>query len=481
MAEPSHNNFLVVDLDGTLLNSDILHETFWNAFAKDWTVLFKTISRFFSGKAELKDYLNKISNIDINSLPYNTKIIEYIEQFRSQGGRTALVTASNETIAKEIADHLGIFDETHGSSSKHNLKGKNKAAFLEERFGKNKFYYIGDSYSDLPVWEVAQKAITFNANEKLRFLCSQINKNCEHLSDNISKPQTYIYFKELRVHQWIKNILIFLPMTAAHQFGYYELLSGIIAFFAFSLIASSVYVTNDLLDLSTDRAHLRKRKRPFAMGQIPIQQGLLIAPALLLFGLLVAFIVDIKFFLVLLVYYCITTAYSLYLKRKPIVDIFTLASLYTIRIVAGGIATETEFTFWLLSFSITLFLSLAAVKRQAELIEAKNQDNRYIKKRGYSVDDLLIVTSIAINSGFLSVLILAFYVNSPDVAALYQTPAALWGICGILLFWICRIIYVTNLGQMNDDPIIYAFKNRGSIFCFLLVSMFIMIGMIKLS
>ena len=462
-----------MDLDGTLLNSDILHETFWNAFALDWKVPLKVLAKSFSGKARLKDYLSQASDLDLSTLPYNQKVIEYIKSHRSKGGRTALVTATNHSIAKNIANYLGLFDEVHGSSAENNLKGRNKAKFLVRYFGKNRFNYMGDSYADLPVWKEADKAITVNAGEQLKTRCQHINKNWEHLKEERNNRIVSLYVKAFRVHQWVKNILVFLPLVAAHRFGYTEFLSGIIAFFSFCIIASSVYIVNDLLDLNADRAHPRKCFRPFAAGNIPILHGMLMAPIFFTLGLLIASFVDYKLLIVALIYYSITTAYSLFLKQKPIIDVFTLAGLYTIRIIAGGVATNTEFTFWLLSFSITIFLSLAAVKRQAELVDAKKHDKAQIKKRGYFVSDLPIVTMIAVNSGFLSVLILAFYINSPNVIALYKNPAALWGICGILLFWICRIIYITNIGKMNDDPIVYALRNNVSRICFLAVLFFI--------
>ena len=250
---------LVVDLDDTLIKTDMLHETFWSAFSLDWKIIIKTFCKIFSCKAKLKKFLYSKSNVEVDLLPYNENIIKYIKEFRSKGGKTALVTASNQAVAQKIAHYLDIFDEVHGSSGSNNLKGENKAKFLSSHYKNSKFIYIGDSYTDLYVWKVAQKAITIGANLRLQNKVELINKNYEHLTSDKILISNFI--KAMRPHQWLKNILVFLPMLAAHQLETQTFVKSIVAFFSFSFIASSVYIINDLLDLNADRAHSSKKKQ----------------------------------------------------------------------------------------------------------------------------------------------------------------------------------------------------------------------------
>jgi 4-hydroxybenzoate polyprenyltransferase len=284
------------------------------------------------------------------------------------------------------------------------------------------------------------------------------------------------YLTALRPHQWVKNVLVFVPMLAAHQLTFPAFLQSFFAFIAFSLVASSVYVVNDLLDLAADRAHPRKRLRPFASGAISTAQGSWMAVILLLVGTLVALFLGPAFALVLLAYYLITTAYSLYLKRKVLIDIALLAGLYTMRLVAGAAATSIELSMWLLAFSIFLFFSLAAVKRQAELIDLAERGHLSAEGRGYQVGDLPVIAMMAISSGYVAVLVMALYLNSPAVMELYSFPQALWGICFILLYWISRMVMMTHRGYMHDDPVVFAARDRVSQICILLIIGFAFAG-----
>ena len=471
---PKTDQILTVDLDGTLIRSDMLHETFWSAFSRDWRTPFRALRALFSGKAALKAFLSGASEIDVTRLPYNDVVIDYIKTFRAIGGRTILATACNQDIAQDIAGHLTLFDEVHGSDASHNLKGQNKALFLSSRFGEKSFIYIGDAHADLPVWKQASKAVTINAGPNLRKSVERINPEFEHLGT--PKERLTSYLKAVRPHQWLKNSLVFAPALAAHQLESATLIQSLIAFFAFSLIASSVYVTNDLLDLNADRAHPRKRQRPFASGAIPIQHGALLALGLFLAGILTAFLLKPVFLLALLTYYVLTSVYSLLLKRKTIIDICTLAGLYTMRIIGGGAATDITLSFWLLAFSIFIFLSLAAIKRQAELVDLKEQGSLQAKGRGYHVDDLPLMTMIVISAGFMAILVLMLYVNSASVIALYPTPSALWGVCCILLYWLARMAFITHRGRMHDDPIIFSIKDKVSQLCFALITALVVIG-----
>ena len=466
----SINTVLVVDLDGTLLKSDLLYESFWSAFGRNWRSPFLSVAALGRGKAALKTYLRSEADVDATTLPYDAAVIEYVRAHRAQGGRTALVTASNQVFANIIAEHLQIFDEVHGSDAALNLKGPNKADFLVERFGDVGFCYMGDEAADLPVWQVSDKVVTVNAAPSVRQQAEHLGKPFEHLATTAKSLRPYI--KALRPHQWLKNFLIFLPMLAGHQLDAATVISSTLAFIAFSLVASSVYVLNDLLDLNADRAHPRKRLRPFASGAVPIAHGSVLALGLLAVGTLIAALLGWTFLLTLAAYYILTTAYSLSLKRRVIVDICVLAGLYTTRILAGGVATGIELSVWLFAFSIFFFFSLAAVKRQAELVDMAERGTLTAKGRGYHVEDLPIISMVGLAAGYISVLVMALYVNSPSVRELYALPDALWGICCVLLYWLTRMVLLTHRGSMHDDPVVFAAKDWVSQVCFVVMLAF---------
>lgn len=465
---------LVVDLDGTLLRSNMLFESFWSAFGRDWRSPFLSVAALTGGRASLKRHLALASAVEAATLPYDAKVIAFVEAWRQSDGRTALVTAGDLGFAEAIAAHLGIFDEVHGSDGKQNLKGERKGQFLEERFGRKGFVYMGDAAADIPVWKRAAKAITVNAPAALRREAERVCETTEHLVTDAKSIRPYI--KALRPHQWLKNALVFLPMLAAHQWEVPAALLSLLAFACFSLVASSVYVLNDLLDLDADRAHPRKKNRPFASGSIPIAHGTWMAAGLLILGAVLAASISAQFLLAMAAYYVLTTIYSLHLKRRIVIDIFVLAGLYTARIVAGGVATGIPLSVWLLAFSVFFFLSLAAVKRQAELTDSVGRGNLMASGRGYHVDDLPIISMIAIGAGYVAVLVMTLYINSPAVVELYAHPEALWGVCAVLLYWITRTVMVAHRGNMNDDPIVYAVTDRVSQMCLLVVLGFVLAG-----
>lgn len=451
---------LVVDLDGTLLRSDLLHEAFWSAFARDLLAPLKAIASLRTGRAALKQRLTDEAPLDLARLPYDPEILAYIRAWRGGGGRVILVTASDRRLAEGVAAHLGLFDEVHGTDGATNLKGEVKAAFLAKRFGAGGFDYIGDAWADLPVWEQAERAITVNAGPALRATVDGRGRPVEHLQtvERSWKP----YIQALRPHQWLKNLLVFLPMLAAHRFDAGTLALSLAAFMVFSLIASSAYLLNDLLDLQADREHPRKSRRPVASGRLPIAHAGMMAVAGAGLGMMLALGIGGLFALVMAAYYGLTVAYSLVFKRRLIIDICVLAGLYTLRIIAGAAATGIHLTVWLLAFSLFLFLSLAAVKRQAELVDMSRRGLLTTMGRGYHINDLPIISTIAIAAGFLSVLVLALYINSPGVVELYAQPSLFWGVCCILLYWVSRMVMTAHRGCMHDDPIIFALKDRVS-------------------
>ncbi len=454
---------LVVDLDGTLIRSDLLVESFWAvASRRGGLVALGACRALLQGRAALKARLAEIGPVDVAGLPYNTAVLDYIRARRAAGARVALVTASVQPLAEAVAAHLGLFDEVHGTKDDENLKGARKAAFCVDRFGRGGFDYIGDAEADLPVWAAAATAIVVAPGAALMRRLAVLDRPLETLPAARPAPRDLI--RALRPHQWLKNLLVFLPALAAHNVHLPVLAAGLLAFAAFSLVASAVYVLNDLLDLRADRAHPRKRNRPFASGAVPLLTGTLMAPALLLAGLVLALPLGARFLGVLLLYFVTTTAYSLHFKRRMVADIVLLAALYTLRIMAGGVATHIHLTVWLLAFSMFFFFSLAAVKRQAELVDGV-ASGRSAAGRGYLPQDLPLVEMMAMGSGYVSVLVMALYLASPEITNAYPMPDALWGICVILLYWISRVVLVAHRGQMHDDPVVYAVRDRVSLMC----------------
>lgn len=468
---------LVVDLDGTLIKSDMLYECFWAGFARDWRTPFRAASELLKGRAALKARLAACAPPDPASLPYTPEVLDYIRAWRETGGRVALVTAADQSLADAIARHLGLFDEVHGSDGQTNLKGPAKAALLTRRFASEGFVYIGDSPADLPVWQAAAGAVTVGLSPALRARVETLHADAVHLAPPHSIARAAL--RAMRPHQWLKNLLVFFPLLAAHVLEAGALTQAAIAFAAFSLVASSVYLLNDLLDLGADRAHPRKRNRPLASGALPLATGMVLVPILVLSGGALALTLEPLFLLVLLLYYALTITYSLWLKRRPIIDICTLASLYTLRVAAGGAATGLVLSVWLLAFSAFLFFSLAAVKRQAELVDMAERGLDTVAGRGYRVGDLPVITQMATASGFVAVLVLMLYVNEPTVLTKYNYPVLIWGACLVLLYWVARMILVAQRGRMEDDPVVFAARDRTSQVAFvLIVGLFVGAGLL---
>tara|TARA_S200000501_G_scaffold371333_1_gene414222 strand:+ start:2091 stop:3524 length:1434 start_codon:yes stop_codon:yes gene_type:complete len=467
---------LAVDLDGTLINSDMLHETFWSAFSNDILIPLKAFIALCSSKTHLKKILYDTSSVDIKSLPYNDIVIEYINLHRSKGWKIVLITGTNQELANEISNYLNLFDEVYGSNLNRNLIGLNKANFQNQVLGFKNYDYIGNSFNDICCWQNSEKAITLNAGKALRRKCEIKNNNFLHLESKSKLNVLSTFIKEMRPYQWIKNTLVFLPIVASQELGINYLINSLVAFLAFSFVASSVYFLNDLLDLKNDRYHPKKRNRPFASGDLPLSFGVLGAIGLLLIGSCLGLLLGSSFVQVIFSYFTLTLAYSLYLKQKSLVDIFVLSGLYTIRIIGGGIATNLEISFWLLAFSIFIFLSLAAIKRQTELRDLVKRDKIEIQGRGYEINDLDFLSSISISSGLISSLVLALYINSPKVLNLYSHPEFLWCACALFLYWNIRICFKTHRGQMDYDPIIFAFKDKFSRVIFITIFLLVILA-----
>lgn len=460
---PTGPGVLAVDLDGTLIRSDLLDESFWAAFARDWRAPLRALAGLRGGKAALKAELRRLGMPDPASLPYRPEVLALIADWRARGGTVVLATAADQGAAQAVAEHLGVFDAVHASDGTVNLRGQAKAELLTRLYGAGGFTYAGDAGADVPVWEQARAAVTVGARPSVRARAEAVNPQVTHLAPpaGLLRPA----LRAMRPHQWLKNLLIFLPALAAHHFDAATLGPAALAFVAFSLTASSVYLLNDLMDLAADRAHPRKRDRPLASGALPLRRGMAMVPVLLLAGLGLALALGPAFAAVLLGYYLLTVAYSLALKRKALVDLAALATLYALRVVAGAVACGIALSVWLVAFSIFLFFALAAVKRQAELVDLIQRGEGRASGRGYGTGDLAVVSQMATASGFVSVLVLMLYLNEPEVQARYAFPELLWGVALVTLYWVARTVLLAARGQMADDPVVFAARDRVSLVC----------------
>ncbi len=466
---------LIVDLDGTLVKTDIFLETTVTLLSQNILHIFAMISWVQKGKAFFKQEVAKRIKLDVANLPYQESLLNHLKDEHAQGRVLILATGANITYAMLVAKHLGLFQQTFATEQGFNLSGKNKARLLVERFGEQGFDYAGNAKIDFWVWEKSCKSIVVNPSLSVKRNIARL-KNFECLFEN--RPSYWkVLAKELRFHQWVKNLLVFVPLLAAHQFTFTgDWLIVALTFIAFGLCASSVYLLNDLVDIQHDRQHTSKRNRPLAAGDLPLYHALVFIPILLLLAFLVALIASPIVFLVLFFYYILTTTYSLWAKQRILVDVLLLAVLYTMRILAGSAAVGSIPSFWLLAFSMFFFFSLALLKRYTELLELKEQSKVSVQGRGYHIDDINLFLPFGAASGYAAVMVLALYINSAEVTLLYTQPQIIWFLCPLLLYWVTRAWLIAHRGLMHNDPIIFAIKDKTSWVLVLLAIVIIMLA-----
>lgn len=464
---------LVVDLDGTLVSSDILFESLLLLIKKNFLYFFIIPLWLLKGIPYAKAKLFNIVAPNPATLPYRDDVISYIKQEKEKGRIIILATGSLQEHATAIAGHLGIFDEAFGTYENINLKGKKKAELLREKFGRNGFDYIGNSGPDIKVWSIADKSLMVEPRSALKRKTER-HSSIHHIFEH-GESKFKLIFKELRIYQWLKNLLLFLPILLAHEFELILYFDLFIAFIAFSLTASSVYIFNDLLDLESDRSHPEKKNRPLASGKLSIITGFFLFPVLLIVSFTFAyFFGDIELFIFLSIYFAVTTAYSVALKKIYILDLVILSSLYTLRLVAGGVIVDIPLSSWLINFSIFLFLSLASLKRYTEVLKSKEDTTKF--GRGYRRKDANIISIAGIASGFISLLIFALYLNSPQVLELYKYPDILIGIIPLLVYWLLRLWIKSERGIMSSDPIAFTFTDKASYIVFILCVLLIIVA-----
>ena len=461
---------LVVDLDGTLIHTDLLHEAVISLLKKNFLYAFLLIPWLMKGKAYMKNKLFQIVAIDPELLPYNAELLEFLKSESDNGRTIVLATASPISNAKAVTDFHPLFQHVYGTDENINLKGKNKSDILTNIFGKGKFDYVGNSYSDLKIFSSSRYSYLVNAPI---FLEGKVKKVSNlQFSWNSGRNSIFYLLKAIRPHQWVKNLLVFVPLITAHKLNSINLLIlTFYAFIAFSFVASAGYLINDLSDLNSDRVHPRKRSRPLASGKVSILTGCFLALLLFLTGIYLGSVISPLFLFTLLSYFLTSLLYSLYFKKIVLYDVFILALLYSIRVFAGGDVIGVRLSFWLIAFSTFIFLSLAFVKRYSELMQINKKGGLNSRGRDYLIEDIYLLLVMGIASGFSSVIVFSLYINSPEVALLYSKPELLWSISLLFLFWISRIWLVTIRGMMTDDPIIFAIKDKTSYVLFFLVGL----------
>lgn len=447
---------LCVDLDGSLLAGDTLYESLLGCLRSRPGALLRLPLWLLRGRAHLKARLGEACELEPAALPWREDVLAWVREERARGRRIVLATASTERLARAVAAELGCFDEVIASDELHNLKGARKRDALVARFGEGGFEYLGDSAADRPVWRSAARASAVGLDPARLEGMPEVGRRFERPRGGLAA-----WARGLRLHQWVKNVLVFLPALAAHRFTDVAVLGqAAVAFLAFGLTASAVYVFNDLMDLPSDRAHPSKRRRPFASGRLPLPAGLLASPLLVVAAGALSLSVLPNLFSATLAFYLLLNAlYTFGLKRVPIADVLFLASLYALRILAGGFATAIEVSPWLIAFSLFFFLNLAFLKRFADLRILAAAGAEAAAGRGYRVADAPMLLALGPASGYIAAVVLALYVQSAKVATLYRSPVVLWLLVPLLIYWISRIWLLAHRGRMSDDPIIFTTRD----------------------
>lgn len=453
---------LCVDLDGTLVKSDTLIDSLLVLLRTRPLLALRLPAQVLRGKAAFKAYVAGHVSLDVAHLPYNRKLLQFLQQERLQGRPIYLATGADERLAKRVAEHLGIFAAVLGSDGTTNLTGNRKLDSLRSRLGSGEFDYIGNDSPDLPLLARAAEPQVANPSMRLRRkMRAQGIEPARIFEERGRLVRSAI--KAMRPHQWAKNLLIFLPLLLAHVIAPARLMAAVLAFCCFSLVASATYIVNDLLDIEADRRHPKKRLRPFACGDLPAFTGLGIVVAFLAIAFSGARLLPIGFLGWLALYLVTTLAYSLYLKRVALVDVVMLSGLYTLRLLAGRAATDSHISTWLAGFSAFLFFSLAIVKRFAELENLRSSGLPPRNGRGYLVADIDQLRSFGTSSAFAAIVVFAIYISSSEVMILYRHPERLWLILPLMVLWLCRVWLLASRGNLNEDPLVFALTDRMSL------------------
>ena len=457
MINSKENTPLFVDLDGTLLKTDILFEEILILLKRN---IFYCLSLLFwlaRGRAYLKFQLSKRVDMPVETLPVNTEFLKYLHMQKKENRELILISGSNQKAVDEVNNHMKLFDSTFGSDENINLTSRTKLKKIEMLTKGKPFSYAGNSREDTVIWNKASQAVIVNC--KVKTINSKKFKNA--LSFDPPEPALSQLLRSVRPHQWLKNLLVFIPLILSHQLSNTGLISDLlVTFISFSLCASSVYLMNDLFDLSHDRNHLTKFNRPFASGSLSVVTGLIAAPCLFVLVAITSFYLPINFLIIFFIYGLINFAYSFYLKNIFMLDVVILAFLYTLRIMAGAESIELQTTSWLLGFSFSLFLGLALVKRVAELFNIISAGKTKIEGRAYHKEHMNFLKYTGIFSSAIAIGIFAFYITDPKTTELYAEPLILWAIFPLISYLLFRIWKTALRGEMSEDPVLFALTDH---------------------
>ena len=448
---------LVLDVDGTFLKTDLLFETFWSGLGHAPLATLKATARNFTHPAKLKAELAALGPVRMDLMPVNPDVADVAMEALREGREVSLASASNEALVGELAHEYGLADRVFASSSTKNMKGAAKARALVNAYGQGGFDYAGNAPVDKAIWDQAHTALVVGDSSAARSLMK--GGKLVRSFDGGWKARDVI--RALRPHQWVKNVLLFVPMLAAHDFTLASLLLVLIGIVSFSAAASSIYIINDLLDLEADRLHVKKKNRPFASGAVPIGIGMVMSGALATFALVAAAYLGLAFFGVIVLYLILTLAYSLRLKRMRWIDIATLAALYTIRVIAGAAAIQGEISGFLLVFIFPVFLTLGCVKRLTELTLADHDER--LPGRGYGRPDRGDLLNVAYLGMVAALLNFFLYSFTEQALRLYNTSWLLWVAMIPIAFWLRRMILLGYAGKQDHDPVVFAMKDKRGI------------------
>ncbi|MEM9913771.1 MAG: UbiA family prenyltransferase [Planctomycetota bacterium] len=458
---------LYVDLDGTLIQSDLLVESAISLVKNDASALWSVSGWLMQGRAVLKQALTRRALPDPAELPYRAEVLNYLQAQKANGRRLVLATAADRLAADRVAQHLGLFDDVLASDGQTNLKSAAKRNAIQEHAVGQPFAYLGDCVADLPIWAEASERLLAGGTPKLRRRVEQDHGDCTVLVER--GPVFGALLAAMRPRQWVKNALLFVPMLAGHAVTADNLLSVFLGVVCFCLAASSIYLINDTLDVHADRTHPTKSRRPIAAGRLSIVHAVAAVPVLMALALVIA-LIFLPFAVLgwLLTYLVVTLLYSVNLRGRLLVDVITLAGLYALRIFAGGAVVGITPSFWLLTLSIFLFLSLGFLKRYAELHNMADEQTAHPDEparhteRGYLPEDRGLIQLMGVVSGYAAAIVLCLYLNDPTSTELYARPALLWPVVPLFLYWVSRIWLIAQRGNMNEDPVAWAVGDRVS-------------------
>jgi 4-hydroxybenzoate polyprenyltransferase len=451
---------LVVDVDGTLIKTDLLYEASLRMIAIQPFQAWRMLVWLAKGKIALKTALADRGDPGTATMPLREEVIAAIQAAQGANRPVYLASASDRRYVEKLAARVGGIEGVFATDATVNLSGAAKAQRLVAEFGAGRFDYMGDADVDFPVWRQARKVLALTHDGALEERLLEAFPDAEIVAR--PRPRAKDYLKALRPHQWVKNVLVFLPMIAGHQFTAQTIVSSIMAFACFCMAASSSYLINDLLDLPGDRDHPLKRLRTFAAGTIPLRHGIFVAALLIIIAFSTAATLPRHFAAMLGLYYATTLVYSFVLKRKVMIDVVVLGGLYTLRVLGGVTASGAAQSPWLLMFSLFLFLSLAIVKRCSELTARIADGKGAALGRGYRVEDLRVLLPFGAAAGYGAVFVVALYLSSPEVRVLYAHPTRLWLVCPLLMYWISRVFVISNRNELHDDPVVFAITDRVS-------------------